>query len=41
MKILNRMGPNIEPCGIPDKSTCKTLCHLFLHPVFYVLSMSI
>ena len=35
------MGSNIEPCGIPDKSIWKTLSmSLFLHPVFYVLSMN-
>ena len=28
--ILNKMGPNIEPLSVP----------LFLHPVFYVLSMT-
>ena len=25
MKILNKMGPNIEPCGILDKSIWKSL----------------
>ena len=35
------MGPNIEPCGIPDKSIWKkTQCHLFLHSAFYGLSMN-
>ena len=36
------MGPNVEPCGIPDKSIWKnSQYHLFLHPVFYVLSMNV
>ena len=30
LMILNKMGPNIEPLSVP----------LFLHPVFYVLSMT-
>ena len=37
------MGHNIEPCGVPNKSIRKTLSvqyHLYLHPVFYVLSMN-
>ena len=35
------MGPNIEPCGIPDKRINKhSQCNLFLHQAFYVLSMN-
>ena len=41
MRILNRMGPNIEPLVYMIKVFGKHFqCHLFLHPVFYVLSMA-
>ena len=30
IRILNKMGPNIEPCGIPDKSIWKTLSVSFI-----------
>ena len=28
--ILKRIGPNIEPCGIPDKMFCNALKMLFV-----------
>ena len=36
------MGPNIEPCLIYliEVFEKQSQCHLFLHPVFYVLSMN-
>ena len=41
IRILNKKGPNIEPCGIPEKVFEKhSQCHLFLHLVFYVLSLN-
>ena len=41
MRILNRMGPNVEPLVYMIKVFGKHFqCHLFLHPVFYVLSMA-
>ena len=30
MRILNRMGPNIEPCGIHDKNIWKKLSVPFI-----------
>ena len=34
------MGPNMEPCRIPDKKfETHSLCHLFLHLLFCVLKV--
>ena len=34
------MGPNIEPCGIPDRSIGKALSVSFMfYTLFHVLSM--
>ena len=30
MKILNKTGPSVEPCGTPEKSTWKTLSASFI-----------
>ena len=33
------MGPNIEPCGIPDESIWKTLSVPFFYTLFYTFEV--
>ena len=36
IRILNKMGPNIDPCGIPDRSIWKTLSMSFIFTPYFL-----